>query len=146
IQAIEAEVPGGAKLTYMLHPPTMRVLGRKKKIGFGPRTHGVLRLLAKGRVLRGTPFDPFGYAHLRRVERSLMAHYETMVADLAANLTVESFDTAVAAASSADVVRGYEDVKLRNVATYIVRLNALGIDTTMLTPFSGRPIQPARNH
>lgn len=133
VESLQAEVPGGAKLTYMLHPPTMRALGRKNKIGFGPRTHGVLRLLAKGKSLRGTPFDPFGYAHLRQVERRLVAHYQAMVTDLAARLDVESFDTAVAAASAPDVVRGYEEVKLRNVATYIARLNALGIDTTVLS-------------
>ncbi len=132
VESLQAEVPGGAKLTYMLHPPTMRALGRKTKIGFGPRTHGVLRLLAKGKFLRGTVFDPFGHAHLRRLERALVTHYEAMVADLCASLSVDSFDAAVAAASAADVVRGYEDVKLRNVTTYVTRLNALGVDTTML--------------
>jgi indolepyruvate ferredoxin oxidoreductase len=35
------------------------------------------------------------------------------------------------AASAADVVRGYEDVKLRNVTTYVTRLNALGVDTML---------------
>ncbi|MGV9798146.1 indolepyruvate ferredoxin oxidoreductase family protein [Mycobacterium sp. NPDC003449] len=131
-RAVEADVPGGAKLTYMLHPPTLRALGRDKKIGFGPRTHGVLKLLAKGRFLRGTPFDVFGYAPLRRLERALAGHYEAMVGDLCSTLTVDSLDTAVQAASAPDVVRGYEDVKLRNVQTYITRLNALGIDTTSL--------------
>jgi indolepyruvate ferredoxin oxidoreductase len=134
VQSLQAEVPDGAQLTYMLHPPTLKALGRKKKIGFGPRSHGVLRLLARGRILRGTPFDPFGYAHLRKLERRLLTHYEALVADLSATLTVESFDTAVAAASAADVVRGYEEVKLHNVATYIARLNELGVDTTTLRP------------
>jgi indolepyruvate ferredoxin oxidoreductase len=133
IESVQAEVPGGAKLTYRLHPPTMRALGRNSKIGFGPRTHGALKLLARGKFLRGTLFDPFGYANVRRVERRLAAHYEAMVTELAGTLGVESYDTAVAAASAPDVVRGYEDVKLRNVTTYVTRLNALGIDTTMLS-------------
>ena len=132
VDSLQTEVPGGAKLTYMLHPPTMKALGRTKKIGFGPRSHGVLKLLAKGKVLRGTPFDPFGYAHVRKVERHLVAHYEAMVVDLTDTLTLETFDTAVAAASAPDVVRGYEDVKLRNVATYVTRLSALGIDSAAL--------------
>ncbi|MDV3130255.1 indolepyruvate ferredoxin oxidoreductase family protein [Mycobacterium sp. 21AC1] len=131
-RVVEAEVPGGAKLTYMLHPPTLKALGRNKKIGFGPRSHGALKLLAKGKFLRGTPFDVFGYAPLRRVERTLAAHYEAMVRDLCATLTLDTLDTAVQAASAPDIVRGYEDVKLRNVQTYITRLNALGIDTTVL--------------
>ena len=32
-------------------------------------------MLAKGKRLRGTKFDPFGYAHVRRVERDLLADY-----------------------------------------------------------------------
>ncbi|BCI55108.1 pyruvate ferredoxin/flavodoxin oxidoreductase [Mycolicibacterium litorale] len=130
--AVRAEVPGGANLTYMLHPPTLKALGRTKKIGFGPRSHAALRLLAKGRFLRGTPFDVFGYAHVRRLERALVAHYETVVRDLCSTLTRDSLDAAVQVASAPEVVRGYEDVKLRNVQTYIARLNSLGIDTTSL--------------
>jgi indolepyruvate ferredoxin oxidoreductase len=132
VESLQTEVPGAANLTYKLHPPTLKALGRKKKIGFGPRSHGALRLLARGRFLRGTPLDPFGYAALRQVERRLVAHYEQMVSDLTAGLTADSFDTAVAAASAPDIVRGYEEVKLRNVSSYIARLDALGVDTSML--------------
>ncbi|MBO0676553.1 indolepyruvate ferredoxin oxidoreductase family protein [Mycolicibacterium sp. S2-37] len=132
VASLQTEVPGATKMTYLLHPPTMKALGRRKKIGFGPRSHGALKLLARGRFLRNTPFDPFGYAHVRKVERRLVAHYEAMVADLGAALTAASYDAAVAAASAPDIVRGYEEVKLHNVASYVARLNALGIDTTML--------------
>ncbi|AKS32600.1 indolepyruvate ferredoxin oxidoreductase family protein [Mycolicibacterium goodii] len=130
--AVQADVPGGTNLKYMLHPPTLKALGRTKKIGFGPRSHGALRLLAKGRFLRGTPLDPFGYAHVRRLERALAAHYEGVVRELGTTLTRDSFDAAVQVASAPEIVRGYEDVKLRNVQSYIARLKALGIDTTPL--------------
>ena len=72
---VRAEVPGGDKLTYQLHPPALRALGREKKIGLGPRSHVALRVLAKGKRLRGTKFDPFGYARVRRVERRLAREY-----------------------------------------------------------------------
>jgi len=130
--AVQADVPGGTNIKYMLHPPTLKALGRTKKIGFGPRSHSALRLLAKGRFLRGTPLDPFGYAHVRRLERALVAHYEDVVRELCSTLTRDSFDVAVQVASAPEIVRGYEDVKLRNVQSYIARLNALGIDTTPL--------------
>lgn len=132
LEAVEAEVPGGANLTYKLHPPTLKALGRRKKIGMGPRTHIALKVLAKGKFLRGTAFDPFGYARVRKVERQLIAHYESMVLDQVRSLTAESYDTAAAAASAPDLVRGYEDVKMRNVRTYILRLEELGIDTAAL--------------
>ncbi|WP_067803396.1 indolepyruvate ferredoxin oxidoreductase family protein [Nocardia beijingensis] len=125
---VAAQVPDGANLTYRLHPPVLRALGRKDKIGMGPGSHFALRLLAKGKRLRGTKLDPFGYAHVRRVERELRAHYTAMVTDLAQALDRTGYDRAVRAAALADVVRGYEDIKLANVADYAERLRELGIE------------------
>jgi len=127
VDDVGRQVPGGAKLTYRLHPPVLRALGRTTKIGFGPRTHGALRLLAKGKRLRGTRLDPFGYAHVRRTERALLTHYRRTIDGLAANLTVENYDRAVEVASLTDMVRGYENVKLASVAGYRSRLAELGV-------------------
>ncbi|MGQ4597411.1 indolepyruvate ferredoxin oxidoreductase family protein [Nocardia sp. R6R-6] len=123
-----AQLPGGANLTYRLHPPILRAMGRATKIGFGPRAHFALRVLAKGKRLRGTKLDPFGYAHVRRVERALRDHYLEMVTTLATTLDAANYDRAVAAAGLADIVRGYEDIKLANIAVYAERLRALGIE------------------
>jgi indolepyruvate ferredoxin oxidoreductase len=127
VSSVRSEFPAGENLTYRLHPPMLRALGRKKKIGLGPRSHVALRLLAKGKRLRGTKFDPFGYAHVRRVERGLLAEYVDIVTRLAAQLDPEGYDRAVEIASLTDVVRGYEDIKLASVAVYRDRLRALGI-------------------
>jgi indolepyruvate ferredoxin oxidoreductase len=102
-------------------------MGRKKKIGLGPRSHVSLRVLAKGKRLRGTVFDPFGYAHVRRVERSLLAEYENIVSRLAAELDIANYDRAVTIAALPDMVRGYEDIKLASVEGYRVRLRELGV-------------------
>ncbi|MFI5779709.1 indolepyruvate ferredoxin oxidoreductase family protein [Nocardia sp. NPDC051570] len=131
VEQVSAQVPEGANLTYKLHPPILRALGRKKKIGFTPRTHLALKVLAKGKRLRGTKFDPFGYMHLRKVERALLAHYTDMVSALAATLSTD-YDRAVEAASLADVVRGYEGIKLASVETYRNRLRELGIEPPVL--------------
>ena len=82
LDEVQAQVPGGADLTYRLHPTALRALGRTKKVGFGPKSHMALRLLAKGKKLRGTRLDPFGYAHVRKVERELLAQYTGTVRDL----------------------------------------------------------------
>ncbi len=124
---VQAQVPGGEKLTYRLHPPVLRAMGRAKKVGFGPKSHVALKLLAKGKVLRGTKLDPFGYAHVRKVERELLAHYTDMVCRLAAELSADNYAHAVEAAGLPDLVRGYEDVKLGNVELYRARLRDLGI-------------------
>ncbi|WP_433727344.1 indolepyruvate ferredoxin oxidoreductase family protein [Nocardia sp. CA-129566] len=125
---VAEQLPDGADLTYRLHPPVLRAMGRKKKIGLGPRSHFALRVLAQGKRLRGTKFDPFGYAHVRRVERALLAHYTEMVTALAADLDRTSYDRAVRAAALPDVVRGYEDIKLANVERYRNSLQELDIE------------------
>jgi indolepyruvate ferredoxin oxidoreductase len=50
-----------------------------------------------------------------------------MVQRLAGELTAESYGTAVAAAQAADLVRGYEDVKMAGVRAYRERLAELGL-------------------
>ncbi|MCX4094892.1 indolepyruvate ferredoxin oxidoreductase family protein [Nocardia sp. alder85J] len=131
LDEIAARFPGGTALTYRLHPPVLRALGRRTKIGLGPRGHLALRLLAKGKWLRGTGFDPFGYARVRRVERCLLAHYTETVAELITTLATD-YDRAVAIAALPDVVRGYEDLKLATLATYRDRLREWGIEPPQL--------------
>jgi indolepyruvate ferredoxin oxidoreductase len=126
--ALAAEVPGGTGLRYRLHPPLLRALGRDRKIAFGPWLRPVLRGLARGKRLRGTPLDPFGHTALRRLERDLRDGYTGLVARLTAELTERNYDTAVAAAEAADLVRGYEEVKLAGVERYRARLAELGIE------------------
>ncbi|MFJ1456776.1 indolepyruvate ferredoxin oxidoreductase family protein [Nocardia sp. N2S4-5] len=127
LDEVRAQVPGGARLTYRLHPPVLRALGRTKKIGIGPRGRVALRVLAEGKRLRGTRFDPFGHTRVRKVERALLAHYTGMVTTLADTLATD-YDRAVEAAALHDVVRGYEDIKLANVDIYRDRLQELGIE------------------
>jgi indolepyruvate ferredoxin oxidoreductase len=133
LATVRAQVPGGENLTYKLHPPMLKALGREKKIGMGPRTHVVLRVLARARWLRGTPLDPFGHSHVRRTERRLVAHYERTIHDLLESLTPDSYERAVAIASAPDLIRGYEEVKIRNIAVYSARLMELGVESPELS-------------
>lgn len=135
IDAVRAEVPGGAKMTYRLHPPLLQALGRRRKIGFTPKTHFVLRLLAQGKALRGTRLDVFGHTKMRKLERALAAHYSELLVELTENLSERTYGRAVDVAGAADLVRGYEEVKLRTVMTYVSRLDDLGVDTAALRAF-----------
>jgi indolepyruvate ferredoxin oxidoreductase len=136
LEHVRSEFPNGENLTYRLHPPALRAMGRRKKIGLGPRSHVALRLLAKGKRLRGTKFDPFGYAHLRRVERGLLAEYVRIVTQQADELDPANYDTAVQVAALPDLVRGYEGVKLASVEAYHARLSELGITDSRPSPSS----------
>jgi indolepyruvate ferredoxin oxidoreductase len=126
-ERVAAEVPGGRQLRYRLHPPMLKALGWDRKIALGAWARPALQTLARGKGLRGTLLDPFGRTAIRRLERELRDEYRALVLRLAGGLTADTYPTAVAAAEAADLVRGYEDVKLANVARYRARLAELGL-------------------
>ena len=70
------------------------------------------------RGLRGTAFDPFGRAEVRRVERALIGEYRGMLKAACAKLTPRNHAAVVALAELPDMVRGYEQIKLDNVHRY----------------------------
>jgi indolepyruvate ferredoxin oxidoreductase len=123
-RAAEAVGGTGAKLTWKLHPPMLRSLGMKNKIALGPSTRPLLVALAAGKRLRGTPFDVFGRAHVRKLERSLLAEYEEVLNTLVSGLTISNHAEAVRTAKLPDHVRGYEDRKVIRAAEYRELLRA----------------------
>jgi indolepyruvate ferredoxin oxidoreductase len=72
---------------------------------------GAFRLLAAARRLRGSRFDPFGYAAERQRERHLLAEYEETLAILEDGLSAENHERAVALARWPETVRGFGHVK-----------------------------------
>ena len=94
----------------------LRAMGLSRKLQFGPRFEPLLRLLAALRGLRGTGFDPFGRAQVRRLERELIPWYEALLERLCSQLEAIGVETACAIADEASKIRGYEDIKLRAAA------------------------------
>ncbi len=114
--AIAAET--GGSVTYRLHPPMLRALGMDSKIRIGTWAKPAIAALAKGKKLRGTPADPFGRAEVRKVERQLPGEYTDAIDRVLRQLSATNYDQAVAIAELSELVRGYEDIKLANVATF----------------------------
>ena len=85
--------------------------GRPKKLTFGPWMKFGLKLLARFKFLRGSAFDLFGYSSERRAERRLISEYVDMLKKLAAQLTPENLNTAIALAALPDMIRGYGEMK-----------------------------------
>ena len=100
----------------------LRTWGMKQKLTIGPKTAPALRALARGKRLRGTALDPFGRAHVRRLERELIIEYEDVISELCASLTEDNMAIAVRVASLPDLVRGYEGLKVRRIGEYRVEL------------------------
>ncbi|RSD10245.1 indolepyruvate ferredoxin oxidoreductase family protein [Amycolatopsis eburnea] len=115
---IRARYGADARIAFRLHPPVLRAMGMRRKLELGPWFRPVFAALVAARQLRGTPFDPFGRAAVRRTERALVAEYRAVLAELGHSVRPENHDLAVEIASLPDAVRGYEDIKLGNVAAY----------------------------
>ena len=117
-QNVEQEFGGGARYAAMLHPPVLRAIGLRRKIRLQRSAVPVFTVLRAMRRVRGTPFDLFGYARVRRVERHLVGEYRVLVEQAMANLVPETHGAAVAIASLPDAVRGYESIKLQSVEEF----------------------------
>ncbi len=85
--------------------------GRPLKRRFGPWITPLLRLLAKGKRLRGTPFDIFGHTTERRTDRALVATYEADLDHIIERLSLANHDAAIALARWPMEVRGYGIVR-----------------------------------
>jgi indolepyruvate ferredoxin oxidoreductase len=104
-------------------------------MSFGPWMMTVFRFLAKLKGLRGTAFDPFGYAQERRSERALIADYQALLAEIMERLTPENHHLAVGLAVIPDKIRGYGHIKARSLQA------AKADEAALLAQFrSGAPV------
>jgi indolepyruvate ferredoxin oxidoreductase len=121
---LRAEFGEDVKVAFNLHPPLLRAMGLKRKLKLGGWFVPAFRSLRRMRRLRGTRLDPFGRAEVRRVERELIGEYEALVDEALTLLTPDTHETAVELLELPDLIRGYEDIKLRNVVLYRKRVEA----------------------
>ena len=127
-RAIKEQFGDETKITYKLHPPIARRMGLDKKIGLGRSGDAAFFGLAKMKRLRGKAADPFGHTAHRKLERQLIEDYRDTIAGLLDSLNAHNahnYDTAVAVAELPDMIRGYEQIKERNVEAYRERLQEL---------------------
>ena len=78
-------------------------------------------------MLRGTPFDVFGYAAERRTERDLIAWYEAQIDVLLGRLDARRLPAILAIAGAPMEIRGYGPVKdaaIDKVKAEVARLSA----------------------
>ncbi|WP_432861788.1 indolepyruvate ferredoxin oxidoreductase family protein [Microbispora rosea] len=114
----EREFGPGAAVSVLLHPPVLRAMGLKQKIRLRRSAGVVFHGLRAARVLRGTAFDVFGHAAVRRVERTLVVEYRELVRRALDRLTPATAAVVAEIAALPDLIRGYEDIKLARVAEF----------------------------
>ncbi len=116
VARLHAVAEYGADPVFHLAPPLLTGIdkrtGRRRKLAIPGRVAlPLFRALRHGRVLRGTPLDPFGWQADRKQERHLISQYR---ADLDEALKLLRPDTLEAAAELARLpldIRGFGPVK-----------------------------------
>ena len=117
-RAVRSQFGADARMKYMLHPPFLRTLGVKKKIALGRWFEPGLWLLAHLKGLRGSRLDIFGRGQVRRTERQLIQEYRGLIEAELEDLSATSIGRAIEIARLPDLIRGYEQIKLDNVARF----------------------------
>jgi indolepyruvate ferredoxin oxidoreductase len=110
---------GELKLVFHMAPPFVshpRNGQPPRKLSLGAWLLPVLRLLARGKRLRGTAFDLFGHTEERVMERALIAQFELRIEALLPALDAARLPLATAIAQIPQSMRGYGHVKLANIA------------------------------
>jgi len=83
LDELSQQFEGKYRVHYHMAPPLLPLgrdaRGRPRKREFGQWLRWPMRLLARLRFLRGTPFDAFGYTSERRAERALIDWYDDLI-------------------------------------------------------------------
>ncbi|MCC2597044.1 indolepyruvate ferredoxin oxidoreductase family protein [Pusillimonas sp. MFBS29] len=125
-KALHEQFEGDFSLRFHLAPPVLARrdphTGIHRKVSFGPATEKFLRVLAHGKVLRGTWLDIFSYTSERKTERKLVGEYQAALRDMLGNLNARNYDAALELADLPQIVRGYGHIKMSAVQTFRTRL------------------------
>jgi len=125
-RAFDAQFEARDGLKLHMAPPFLSALGTRfrrpdgtpRKVALDARwLMPALRVLAKGRRLRGTVLDVFGRTDERRIERALVDEYRAIVESLLPGLDDARLPLALRIAAVPERIRGFGHVKLAAVAT-----------------------------
>jgi len=138
---LETQFEGDYRIAFNLAPPLLAArdsaTGRYRKREFGAWMLPVFSVLAKLRLLRGTPLDVFGWSAHRRRERALIGEYEALLETLLAGLHRGNHAVAVKLAALPERVRGFDVVKEAAME------QAGAARATLLAEFAAAPLAAA---
>jgi indolepyruvate ferredoxin oxidoreductase len=120
LDSLQREFEGSPRIELNLAPPLLARrdprTGRFRKIRLGAWFMPALRVLARLKVLRGTPLDLFSLSAHRRMERGLIGEYELTLEELMAGLDERNHALACEIAALPQRIRGFDVVKESAVA------------------------------
>jgi indolepyruvate ferredoxin oxidoreductase len=128
---VKSNFSGYKQLRFNLAPP---VFSKKDKNGhlikreFGPWMFTLMKLLAKGKYLRGTWLDPFHFTKERSQERKLIREYEKDVEYILENYDETNHDACINLSLLPLQIRGFGHVKEEAITkSNKIRSNLRGI-------------------
>ncbi|HHI81678.1 MAG TPA: indolepyruvate ferredoxin oxidoreductase family protein, partial [Rhizobiales bacterium] len=120
-QQVRDAFDGDLKFEFHLAPPLFarkdKLTGHPRKMRLGPWVLPLFRLLAKGKRLRGSRWDLFGYSAERRLERKMIGDYEALLDEIAHRLDPGNHHTALALVSLPLDIKGFGHIKRANYET-----------------------------
>ena len=115
---IEKTFDNVGQIKFHLAPP---LLSKKDKNGhlikkeFGSWVFPILKILAKGKYLRGTIFDIFGYTSERKIERNLITEYEKDIELCLNNFSQDKINLILQRCLIPQEYKGFGHVKLKSI-------------------------------
>lgn len=114
---VRAQFEGDFRMKFHLAPPLFAkrdANGRLLKQQYGSWMLISFRFLSRMKALRGTVFDPFGYTHERRQERSSIKIFREDVERIVEALSEDNVTQAMELAKLPQSIRGFGHVRERN--------------------------------
>ncbi len=127
-EQLTRQFDGDYSLEFNLAPPILggkSIDGRPRKRKMGPWVLKLFAVLKRGRKLRGTPFDLFGYTKERRAERQWISWYEHDVQRLMSDVNADNAKIAQALLAIPDEIRGFGPVKAEAMQSAKIRREQL---------------------
>lgn len=141
-KALEETFDGELTMSFHMAPP---LLVKNKngappaKVRYGSWMFTAMKLLARGKHIRGSWLDVFGRNAERKMERALATCYAEMITSLVPMLSSDTHGSILALARLPERIRGFGHVKLHSVRE-VLRQEALLMQALDTKPFLARAV------
>jgi indolepyruvate ferredoxin oxidoreductase len=87
----------------------------------------VMKVLSRGKVLRETRLDLFGYAKVRKLEREVRDRYLEEISKSLKSLTESNLNEFLNLVHLPDSVRGFEEIKFKKAKDFLIDLEKVSL-------------------